>query len=178
MLTGPVGGGKSNLAAVLAAALQKKGHSVAGILCPSRIRDGIRIGYDLQLLPSDERTPFVRNHPEPGWQSFRRFYFHPEGFLRGTEETLRAVNDRPDLIILDEVGPLELEGKGWADLVKALSSRNETTQLWLCRDSLWEEIARLHDVVDGRIHFLDQTNVVDLMDKLGFTYEPENPLNP
>ncbi|ORC33991.1 hypothetical protein B4O97_13975 [Marispirochaeta aestuarii] len=78
-------------------------------------------GYDLLTLPGGRRIPLARptgTDAPRGWFPFRRFFFNPAAFAAAESCWAAFEGSPPKELILDEVGPLELEGRGFAPLLR------------------------------------------------------------
>jgi nucleoside-triphosphatase THEP1 len=120
ILTGETGCGKTTTADQIVSALRRRGLSVGGILARAVLADGRRVGFDLDDLSTGRTAPLCResrdeSQPGPGRaeQRWGRFEFARAGLAFG-HEALTAHTAGADVIVVDEVGPLELTGGGWA----------------------------------------------------------------
>jgi nucleoside-triphosphatase THEP1 len=43
-------------------------------------------------------------------------------------------------VILDEVGPMELEGSGWDRILKFLEKQQDIIQLWIVREQILQKV--------------------------------------
>lgn len=116
VLTGPVGAGKTRTAEAVARALSDGGHRVGGVVSPRVLRHGETVGYRVRDLATGEERPLCALTP-PGMR-FRRFYFAPEGIAFAREALRRAAREA-EVVVTDEVGPLELRGHGFAPGITA-----------------------------------------------------------
>lgn len=120
VLTGPVHSRKTTLLTQISDSLREKGFNIDGFLSVSTWRGGERTGYLLYDLSENKRHPFVSTTGDASWQKIGPYYFIPEGIERAKRILLRSRN--VDFLIVDEVGPLELSGKGlWPVLADLLS---------------------------------------------------------
>jgi len=114
VLTGERGVGKTTLAAEVVERLRATGVRVGGILAPGTVKEGRRHSFDLVALATGERRLLACRDPEPGWVEERCFWADPAAVELG-HAALGA--EDADVVVVDEVGPWELEGSGWsADL--------------------------------------------------------------
>ena len=111
VVTGPSGSGKTSLAIRAVEELRGQGVPVGGILSPRILQGGATVGYRVRDLLSGGEEVLCRLAP-PGIR-FRRFYFSPRGLALGNR-ALAAAARTARLAVVDEVGPFELAGGGFA----------------------------------------------------------------
>jgi nucleoside-triphosphatase THEP1 len=138
VLSGKVQGGKTTLLSRLTHEFRKERVSLCGFLCEGAFSGGLRSGFTLVNLQNGSRYPLATVVKNEGWNRFRRFYFNPESLKEGERMVLDGLRRNAELVVLDEVGPMELEGKGWSPLLQVLQRNYHTVQLWVVRDSVIE----------------------------------------
>jgi len=149
LITGPVNSGKSKHFEKLVENEKEKGVTVSGIIARSVFEHGYKTGFDVinvytgkaRLLARIDRTPdelFTAG----------KYSFSKDGFNFAREALLGF--HKGGAAFLDEVGPLELEGGGYADCLTTL---------------LGSDIARLYIVV--RTSCLPAL-IEDYLDKLNY----------
>ncbi len=101
--------------------------------------DGVRHLYHIH---TKELVSWQHVIPQPGDVMIGRFAFDPDGFVDGRKWLAEDMPDpKVNHIILDEVGPLELAGKGWDPwLQSGLTIPSAKTLIIVVRDSLLEEV--------------------------------------
>jgi nucleoside-triphosphatase THEP1 len=143
LLSGERGCGKTTACLRVIEAAQAAGVDVRGLVTPGRYAaDGTRIAIDLVDPASGARWPLAtRIVPKP--VGGRQWRFQPEALARGSA-LLQASRDC-DLLVIDEIGPLELEeGGGWVDALEILQAGRYRQALVVIRPSLRDVlIARL-----------------------------------
>jgi len=121
VLTGPVHSGKTTFLKGAAALWDLAGFSVGGFLNETRLAGGKVHGYDLFDLRDRASVPFLRTEGGPDRQRVGGFSLVPGGLERA--EGILARDIEADILVVDEVGPLELAGRGiWPALSAALSA--------------------------------------------------------
>ena len=53
---------------------------------------------------------------------------------------LASLSGHPDLIVIDEVGRLEMQGMGWNSLLRELAAIETIPQVWIVRDELVDAV--------------------------------------
>lgn len=144
MLTGESGSGKTRLCERLVRFCNDRGVTVAGILTPPRIVNGAKVGIDIRDIRSDMRRPLAERGPAAGGPSIGQWHFHPEALQWGSQILEQAIPC--SLLIVDELGPLELEcGEGWANAIELLRQEQPCAVI-VVRPRL---LARLHARLKG-----------------------------
>jgi nucleoside-triphosphatase len=154
VVTSPQHTGKSSLIARYVNLCGQKKVGVAGILAEGLWENNQRSGFNLVDLSTGVRVPLaVRSAPHGPARI--RFDFFPEGI-----EAARAALDADrcataDLIVVDEVGKLEVIGQGWAPYLPPLVALPGKTHIWAVRSSLVDAVAERwgitpHAIVDAR----------------------------
>jgi molybdopterin synthase sulfur carrier subunit len=109
ILTGPVDSGKTTFLRELLTGGAATGRA-CGYLSLRVLADGETDGYDLLSLADGDIRPFLRRTGEPSWPRVGPYFLFPET-LAAAERIIRECP--PDgLLVVDEVGPLELAGGG------------------------------------------------------------------
>jgi nucleoside-triphosphatase THEP1 len=114
ILSGGQGEGKTTLLATLIRTMREEGIVVGGIRAPVVYVQGKRIGYDIEDIRTGVMTPLCRIAAEATLADVGSFSFLPEGLSAGRRALEPDAEHMPEVLIVDEVGPLELDGKGWA----------------------------------------------------------------
>lgn len=143
LVTGPSGSGKTALCLRVIQAAWTAGLSVTGVVCPGKYDEtGIRIGIDLLDPLTDKRWPLATAKASPA-EAGSRWDFLPESLASGA--ALLAASGSCDLLVIDELGPLELlEGQGWVNALDVLHAQHYDRALVVVRP-------RLLDVLKARL---------------------------
>ncbi len=155
VVTGPPGSGKTPLAASVAEELIARGVPVAGFCQPAILEDGEKVGFSLRDLVSGETAELARR-VAPGAGAFgTSFRFADEGF----ELARRALSEIPSsaVLILDELGPVELRGSGhWPAVARALEGTDLAGLVVVVRRTLVPALVEALDAADVVIFDLEE----------------------
>jgi len=140
ILTGPVHYGKTGMLKKLYSEIKHSGIKFGGFLSES-VREKNRIaGYDLFDLKAGQSVPFIRRYGEEGWLKSGPFFFIPEALSLAKKIILRGPDS--EFCIVDELGPLELEGKGLWPALEQVLFLTSPPFLLVIRDSILEEFLK------------------------------------
>jgi nucleoside-triphosphatase THEP1 len=141
ILAGDTGSGKTTVVRGVVEGLRTRGIRVGGILAPGLLENGRRTGFDILNLATGESAELARERaaaagPHPQWS---RFAFSPAGLALG-EKALGPDAGGADVVVIDEVGPFELAGGGWAPALDRLVRDYRGTILLVVRSSIVDAV--------------------------------------
>ncbi len=154
LLTGDKHSGKTRFILELAEQTRLHGLRVAGIASPGLWKNGMRNGFEILELDTGHRR--LLSMRVPGLRPIP-FMFDALGLESGKKALSTARCSRADLIIVDEVGPLELRGNGWAPCLKKLLQLSTPLQIWVVRRSLAVKV-QAHFRINAAWADIDQNN--------------------
>jgi nucleoside-triphosphatase THEP1 len=142
IITGEIGQGKTTYTLDLVNTLKEQGYRVGGFLAIGIMENGRRTGFDLLDLGNSRKIELCNDRPHENWLHSGHFYFNPSGLAEANE--ILALNNMREkqLVVVDEVGPMELNNQGWAESISRLCQSGNPVQLWVVRKSLVEKAAR------------------------------------
>ncbi len=97
-----------------------------GFICIKTFTDDVHTGYNLLHLPTEAQICFIRklDFLEPDWQEAcvigENYSFNQAGFDFAEKIVEAAISRQASHFFLDEIGPLELQGKGFARIFRRL----------------------------------------------------------
>ena len=133
ILTGPIQSGKTTRIANWA--MEK--NDVFGILTP--VISGKRMFTDLH---SKNIFEMEANSWETEILTIGKFKFSKAGFSKAVEILRNGLNEKKGWLVVDEIGPLELKGEGFSDILKEIlhSASNQQKILLVIRESILEDV--------------------------------------
>ncbi len=139
---GPKHSGKTSSAARLVEELRRGGYAVGGFLAPSIYREKTLIGFEILDLQNDRRAGLAERSQEKG--GVVGFTFCDRGMQLGKQALQSAVKSPVDLVVVDEFGPLELEGGGWRSDAEMLLRSGPLVLMLVVRDKIVPRVRRLY----------------------------------
>ncbi len=137
IITGKVGSGKTDCIKSLIENFQDNNISVSGVYSSRIMEDDTITGYDVVTISTNKPVKFLRKEGELTQQRIGRFYIFNEGLDAGNTE---LQNNSSLIKIVDEIGKLELSGKGWMNSVEQIIKKSECHLILVVRENHVSEI--------------------------------------
>ncbi|MGE4290457.1 MAG: nucleoside-triphosphatase [Salinivirgaceae bacterium] len=153
IITGDVHQGKTTFTRRLSDLFVESGLSVSGFLTLRNQENQADNSYQLFSVETQQALPFIDTRAKANWVSFRRFYFNPEAFKTGHELIASAIAQKKSVVLIDELGPMELMNQGWSQSVERLCQNPSIIQVWVVRKKLVPLMRMKWDV--GTVYLAD-----------------------
>ena len=117
--------------------------NIGGIIAHGTDFRGERYGFHIENIATGEkqllcsRDAMNENDIKTG-----RFYFYKTGLDFGNQAIMKNL-DTLELLVIDEVGYLEIKGKGWFEAIEKAMSRQNTDMIFVVRKRLLESVIKL-----------------------------------
>ena len=128
-----------------------KGYKVSGFIAPGKFKGNKRFEFRIKNIKTGELKILCSTDSETGQMRTGQFYFSEEGLNFGKEILYTKNLTDTDFVIVDELGPLELRGKGWSLAVEELLNSGEHMMICTVRENLVYDILRRFGVTDALI---------------------------
>lgn len=135
IITGERGAGKTRFCQKVVLAARERGLTVGGVISPAVLTKGIKTGINVQDLATGETRLLASAREEipdavtPHWK------FNDAALAWGSE--ILRQGTPCDLLIVDELGPLELEhSQGWIEGIEALDGGKYRAAIAVVRSEL------------------------------------------
>ena len=156
VISGGVGEGKTTCAKNIIQSLQTRGLRCKGFLSVGTEANNVRSGFILVDINTSESIILCKTTYQEGWSQTGRYFFNPEALEFGNKILDPKNLQETDLVVIDEIGPMELNNQGWAESIRALCQSLPTPQLWMVRENLVKQVIRKWCMGDIRIFHLNQ----------------------
>jgi len=122
IVTGDPGVGKTTVVMRVAEMLKQKGLKVGGMVSREVRRNNVRIGFEFVDLTTDESTMLASTSgsgPRMG-----KYFVNLDGCGFAVETLIKAIKNS-DVIVCDELGPMEFKSKEFVDCAKDMLELNK-----------------------------------------------------
>ena len=158
IITGGRQSGKSTLAARLVRFLNSRGVPLSGIIAIGLWQDDQRQGFDLFDLKTGVKCPLARRQADSEGSAITPFQFFDKGLALGAEALDKERCRDTSVIMVDEVGKIELGGEGWARFLDPLLSIRSAVHIWIVRENLVEKVSRRWNLEPAEIIHVEDEN--------------------
>ena len=142
IITGEIGQGKTTFVKNLVNDLKNENLQIAGFLALGKDTSGTREGFNLHNLLTDETIAICTTTFQENYLQIGKYFFDPTAFSKGNNWLINTLQEKPDLVVIDEIGPMELQGKGWAPALNWLTKESKAFQIWIIRKGLVDLILK------------------------------------
>ena len=126
IISGEQGEGKTTRLKEIVDLLQQAGIKVGGFIAEGTWKEGIRNSFSLLHIGDRSVFPLCQTEPKEGYIQLKRFWFNPKAIRAGEEILNSCLTGEAEVIVLDEIGIFELEGKMWYNaFVRLLQESNK-----------------------------------------------------
>jgi len=161
ILTGPVHSGKTTLLKKVVRELKGQKYRLDGFLSEAVSEREETVGYDLFDLKKERTIPLIRRTGEKEWQKIGSYFFIPQSLAEAEKIILRGKES--DILVVDEVGPLELSGKGFWPALKQVVFQSLTSFLFVVRINILEDFLAMLGMSEVKIFDIKNKEVFHQM---------------
>jgi nucleoside-triphosphatase THEP1 len=166
IITGDIGSGKTTCIKNLVTKLKSKNVSVGGFYSLRITENEITTGYNIVNIPTGEEQPFLRLDGRESQEKIGRFFIYPEGLKLGKDSLHRNSFIHSKLIVIDEIGKLELQGGGWAERLGNLTRLSQCPVLLSVRKEVVYDVIQKWNLNPHFIFEISENNCEEFYDLL------------
>ena len=157
IITGEQGAGKTNLLIEVIELLEKRGLRMNGFIAKGHWNNGLRSGFDLQNVNTGVSKVLCIDSFEKSYLKIGRFYFNPDTIKYG-EERLNDPNIHNDeLMVIDEIGLFEIQGKLWSNSLTNLLMNKTNPILITTRVNFVEKVVSHFNLTNVIVFKISET---------------------
>jgi nucleoside-triphosphatase THEP1 len=151
--------GKTSYSEKLVSFLKENNTNPSGIIAKKIFKGSELCGYDLEDVSSGETKRFLRTDEKCGTEKIGKYTICPEGLAFG-EKILNDSALKNSLVLVDEVGLLELEGRGWSGNIEKLISAGARV-IFVVRDEFVKRVIDKWNLTDQAVFKISEVDFRD-----------------
>jgi nucleoside-triphosphatase THEP1 len=141
IITGTIGQGKTTQVQKIVETLKGMNIAVGGIISPRRMENEKTVGYDVVDIETGRREEFLRMTQGQNIIGIGNYEINPAGLKSGKEALSESKKRNDGLVVIDEIGKLELDDRGWAANVAELVS-SSSLLIFSVRNTLTDQVIK------------------------------------
>ncbi len=144
IITGDIHSGKTSFLKQVLAILKEKNPDlkVGGIIAHGFDFNGVRYGFNIENIATGQKEFLCGQEPADDSLKIGRFYFSKQGLDFGHKAILNNIN-KLDLLVIDEVGYLELKGQAWFEAIETALKQDNLSIIMVVRKRILDKILAL-----------------------------------
>ena len=123
-ITGMPGVGKTTVVQEVIAILKERGLKVGGIYCPEIRVGNIRVGFEIIDLLIDKRG-ILSHIDQSSGPKVGKYRVNIQDLSNVGVKALSQAMNEADCIVIDEIGPMEMQGRDFQEVVKHIVEGNK-----------------------------------------------------
>ncbi len=140
IISGAVDEGKTTAIRKLIDVFKENNIKSAGIYSLKIIENNLIVGYDIVDIITGAKTPFLRLGNSEYTDRIGKFEIINEGIKAGQQALYLAETSDFEIVVIDEVGLLETEGKAWSDNITHLIKLSKVNLILTVRNTNVEKV--------------------------------------
>ena len=166
IITGDIHQGKTTFTQRIITDLLEQKIRIAGFLSIGINENGIRTGFNLTDIESSKQIELCSEKKDEKRLKLGKYYFNPDAISFGNK--ILESNNVADkqLIVIDEVGHLELNGQGWSKAIEKITTSFSIPQLWIVRKTLLQKISSRWYIGNVYIFDIAESSIQEVENKL------------
>lgn len=151
-ISGRSGTGKTSMVLSLIKKMKADNLSVAGFAAPSVCENGKFAGHNIYDITTGQSNILARKQNHKNATFVGKYYITKEGMDTGNKILINAAALNPGWIVIDEIGPWELTGQGWAKSINKILETTTANMIWVVREGLVNEVISGWNIKEYRIY--------------------------
>jgi len=143
IISGETRSGKTTFLKQIIAELKKEqDYQINGIIAHGLDKNGERFGFEIENIANKEKQFLCSQKPIENAKKIGRFYFDEKGLDFGRNALLNNL-ENANLLVIDEIGYMELKGKGWFSAIENAMEYPDLDMIWVVRKRILEDVLKL-----------------------------------
>ena len=161
-LTGDIAEGKSTKLKEIATTLQEKGMEVYGFYAERILNNGITEGYQAVNIRTSVKYAYMHLGTFDHTENVGRFHLVEKPFKEALDSIQPEHVPSDALVVIDEIGNLELKDRGWSFGIKRLMENNHPYFLMVCRKNIVHSFVHKWFIKNFKVYHLNEHQASDI----------------
>ncbi|MDD2564446.1 MAG: nucleoside-triphosphatase, partial [Salinivirgaceae bacterium] len=157
IISGNINEGKTTFVKALIERFKKSETPIFGLYSEKQICNNSLEGYDIVSIPENVTAPFLRIKQTSESLNYGRFSIINDGLEYGREILRKAGTGSANIIIVDEIGKMEIENIGWAKEMENLINEQDKHLILTIRAKFVDAIIEKWKITNHTIFELHNT---------------------
>ncbi|HYW96856.1 MAG TPA: nucleoside-triphosphatase [Bacteroidales bacterium] len=157
IITGDRGGGKTHFITNLFEFLSLFENQICGFVSKGIFDEDGRKEFVLKDLSSGQEFPLASRTPKEGYENTGRFWFNPAAVTHGESIMKKAVEEKCKVLIIDEMGPVELAGGAWHNGFVNVFANYQGILVFSTRETMLEKLIEKYGIHEAFIENIGTT---------------------
>lgn len=166
IVTGDLHQGKTTFVQQVVELLDVHKSGVAGFFSLGEMLNGNRSGFVLHDISSATNITLCSEQFHESWKLFRRFFFNPDALAAGNRMLVAGANEEKRILVVDEIGPMELGKDGWYVGVSHMQKHFKGIQILVVRRKLIDEVVAFFQLNNPFIVDIEKHNPQEFVELL------------
>ena len=158
IITGERSEGKTTFLKNIISIFKAEEQGIQGFLSLAIFENETKIGYNLLNISDNKEMKFISENESQGMIKFRKYYFSNDAIAYGNN-ILMSYSNTNDILIIDEIGPWELEGGGWFEGINMLTKFSRYKMIWVVRKEILDDVIKKWDLINPVIIDVSKTTI-------------------
>ena len=151
IITGGQGQGKTSLLKEVILILKNTSFKLKGFYAEGYWENNSRSRFDLINVNTNEKVKLCSIKPKQSWKKIFHYYFNPEAIKIGNSILNINLLANLDLVIVDEIGRIDLKGEIWHDALTKIVKHSDIPIILVVRNTFLKEVIEYWELRDPNI---------------------------
>ncbi len=166
IITGEKVEGKTSLLVEVLEFLQKQNFSLSGFYAKGFWENNKRSAFDMVNIKTGKSIPLCKSKETKNWDKFFNYYFNPEALKAGNQILGDENIINSDLIVVDEIGKLDISGNIWHDTISKITSMKKHNLLIVVRKAFVEDVVNYWKMENVTIFEVGKDDARNIYEKI------------
>lgn len=158
IISGPRGSGKTMFISEVYDFLSIFENNIQGFISKGEFNDEGQKNFNLKVLGDKLELPLASRKYTKGYIETGDFFFNPVAVKKGQGIILSAIENNSPILIIDEIGPLELKEEIWHEPFLDAINTFKGIIIFTCRRKMIEKVIEKYKITEAFVEEVQKTS--------------------